>query len=280
MFTSKIHAAVAAYPVTSHLDIRVVSLRQKFGWAGYGLYQALLELISCQPDKRIPCRYDTLSFLLNENADVIESIITEFKLFEVVSEENSEDYFFSHDLDQAFKAASSNVKKSKSIANQESQRAVSKKDDNTIVAQPTPAMAQSVAVGANSADSDWLDKVAVQTNVDRRVIPHVFAEFELYVKARGNKYRNIEEFRTHFVNWILKGCAKSAINKATYRLQDAEARTRREEERKIKQAEYEQQQRDAMKYEDFCQRNGIETTGSLAKDIMLRMKKEKLRVES
>jgi hypothetical protein len=72
---------------------KLLALRMKHGWAGYGLYWALIEKLRETDDYRLSKNYDLIAFDLRVDSASVESIINDFGLF--ILEENS---FYSESL--------------------------------------------------------------------------------------------------------------------------------------------------------------------------------------
>ena len=62
-------------------DIKLIKLRAKYGYEGFGVYFALIELLFTEDNKLCIDDYDTLAFGLNCNADILKDIILNFDLF-------------------------------------------------------------------------------------------------------------------------------------------------------------------------------------------------------
>ena len=76
-------------------DRKILKLRRIHGWAGYGIYFALIEILREQPDFKYPLsQISELEYELRESKEIILSIITNFDLF-IIDEQNN---FFSISL--------------------------------------------------------------------------------------------------------------------------------------------------------------------------------------
>ena len=65
----------------ARLDIRVIKLRSKLGYEGYGVFWALLELLFTEENKLCIEDYDSLAFGLQCDSDVLKQVIEDFDLF-------------------------------------------------------------------------------------------------------------------------------------------------------------------------------------------------------
>jgi len=64
-------------------DPNIIKLIYKHGWAGYGLYWAIVEKLRNEPDYTMETDYEMIGFALRSDENVIKSIIEDFDLFEV-----------------------------------------------------------------------------------------------------------------------------------------------------------------------------------------------------
>jgi hypothetical protein len=65
----------------ARLDIRVIKLRAKLGYEGYGVFWAVLELLFTEENKLCIDDYDSLAFGLQCDSDVLRQVIEDFDLF-------------------------------------------------------------------------------------------------------------------------------------------------------------------------------------------------------
>ena len=100
-------------------DIKLIKVRAKYGYEGFGIYFALIELLFTENNKLCVDDFETLAFGLNCNVDTLKDIILNFDLFIV-----DDNCFYSKRLDNTFDEinkrslkASENAKKRWSNAN-------------------------------------------------------------------------------------------------------------------------------------------------------------------
>jgi hypothetical protein len=62
-------------------DIKLIKVRAKYGYEGFGIYFALIELLFSEDNKLCVDDFETLAFGLNCNADILKDIILNFDLF-------------------------------------------------------------------------------------------------------------------------------------------------------------------------------------------------------
>ncbi len=63
-------------------DEKIIGLMAETGWAGYGLYWGLVELLY-KNDGKMRLQYDRIAFALNSHPETIKQLIKNFNLFQV-----------------------------------------------------------------------------------------------------------------------------------------------------------------------------------------------------
>lgn len=74
-------------------DEKIVELRMKHGWEGYGLYWAICEKLREASDYRLSVNFNLLAFDLRTTNEMVKSIVSGFGLFTI-----EEDHFYSQSL--------------------------------------------------------------------------------------------------------------------------------------------------------------------------------------
>lgn len=69
-------------------DEKILALRMKHGWEGYGLYWALIERLRESANYSCVCDYNLIAYDLRSDANKIKSIIEDFRLFDFATDEN------------------------------------------------------------------------------------------------------------------------------------------------------------------------------------------------
>lgn len=59
-------------------DVKLIRVKKELGWAGYGLYWALIERLRCEDSYSLPFAVDALAYDLRADEEVIERLITDF----------------------------------------------------------------------------------------------------------------------------------------------------------------------------------------------------------
>lgn len=67
-------------------DEKILALRMKFGWEGYGIYWALIEILRDASDYQLSKDYNRIAFQLRTDASKIKSIVEDFGLFAFTDE--------------------------------------------------------------------------------------------------------------------------------------------------------------------------------------------------
>ena len=67
-------------------DIRIIKLRAKLGYEGYGIFWSLLEILFTEENKLCIDDYETLAYGLQCNSSILKQVIEDFDLF--IIEEN------------------------------------------------------------------------------------------------------------------------------------------------------------------------------------------------
>jgi hypothetical protein len=71
-----------SHDVNAKNDTRILKMRIKHGWEGYGIYWAIIENLRDAKEYAIEKDYDVLSFDLRADKDLIKSIVEDFDLFQ------------------------------------------------------------------------------------------------------------------------------------------------------------------------------------------------------
>lgn len=95
----------------ARLDIRVIKLRSKLGYEGYGVFWAVLELLFTEENKLCIDDYDSLAFGLQCDSDILKQVIEDFDLFVV-----EDGCFYSRRLNNHIEEINNKSKKAKENA--------------------------------------------------------------------------------------------------------------------------------------------------------------------
>jgi hypothetical protein len=64
-------------------DEKIIKLRMKLGWEGYGLFWALIEMLRDAKDYKLETDYDSIAFELRTECERIKSVIEDYGLFNI-----------------------------------------------------------------------------------------------------------------------------------------------------------------------------------------------------
>jgi len=93
-------------------DEKILKLRFKHGWKGYGIYWALVEMLRDASNYELELDYGLLAYEIRCDEDILNSIIHDFKLFEI-----TETHFFSTSLKRRMELKDEKSEKAKQAAN-------------------------------------------------------------------------------------------------------------------------------------------------------------------
>ena len=79
-------------------DEKILALRMKHGWEGYGLYWALIERLRESDNYSCVCDYNLIAYDLRSDANKIKSIIEDFRLFDFATDKNRGKLLYSRRL--------------------------------------------------------------------------------------------------------------------------------------------------------------------------------------
>ena len=123
----------------ARLDIRVIKLRSKLGYEGYGLFWAVLELLFTEENKLCIEDYDSLAFGLQCDPKVLKQVIEDFDLFVV-----EDGCFYSRRLNNHIEEINNKSKKAKENIN--------KRWNNTNVIRPNNQRNTSISISKSKED--------------------------------------------------------------------------------------------------------------------------------
>ena len=107
---------------SARLDIRIIKLRSTLGYAGYGVFWAVLELLFTEENKICTSQYDIIAYGLQCDPIILKQVIEDFDLFVI-----EDGCFYSRRLNNHIEEINLKSKKAK--------ESVSKRWNNTNVKQ-------------------------------------------------------------------------------------------------------------------------------------------------
>ena len=96
-------------------DSRLIALRSRHGWLGYGLYWALLELLNAADEAILIADYCALSYELRVDEDTLQSVIEDFDLFDFTQSDAGDTLFSSNTLSEQ-RAEASRISEIRAVA--------------------------------------------------------------------------------------------------------------------------------------------------------------------
>ena len=198
----------------ARLDIRVIKLRSKLGYEGYGVFWAVLELLFSEENKLCVDDYDFLAFGLQCDPKVLKQVVEDFDLFVV-----EDGCFYSRRLNNHIEQINNKSKKAKENIN--------KRWNNTKVIQPNNQRNTSISISNSksklnkSIEDRIVDfKKSVQSISD--ISDEDKENFFLYWTEKnksGSKFR-AEMEKTFSIPLRLKRWASNNFNKQKSRFPD------------------------------------------------------------
>ena len=143
----------------ARLDIRVIKLRSKLGYEGYGVFWAVLELLFTEENKLCVEDYDSLAFGLQCDPKILKQVIEDFDLFVV-----EDGCFYSRRLNNHIEEINSKSTKAKENA--------SKRWNNATAMQTQCDRNASISISSS------ISKVKKSKNIENRI-----AEFKNSVQS-------------------------------------------------------------------------------------------------
>ncbi len=198
----------------ARLDIRVIKLRSKLGYEGYGIFWAVLELLFTEENKLCIEDYDSLAFGLQCDAKVLKQVIEDFDLFVV-----EDGCFYSRRLNNHIEEINNKSKKAKENIN--------KRWNNTKVIQPNYQRNSSISKSNSKEDkSKSIENRILDFKKSIQSINDVSDEdkkaFFLYWTEKnksGSKFR-AEMEKTFDISRRLKRWSSNNFNKQKSRFPD------------------------------------------------------------
>lgn len=111
-------------------DSKIIALRMKHQWAGYGLYWALIEKLRDTTCYKLETDFSSLAYDLRADASILKSVICDFGLFAFTEEG---DYFYSESLLKRMEAKDAKSEKARESVNKRWEKLRSQCDGNTNV---------------------------------------------------------------------------------------------------------------------------------------------------
>ena len=106
---------------SARTDLRIIKLRSKLGYEGYGVFWALLELLFTEENKLCVDDYSEIAFGLQTDPKILKQVIEDFDLFTL-----EDDCFYSKRLNKQIEEINAKSNKAKENASKRWKNAVAK----------------------------------------------------------------------------------------------------------------------------------------------------------
>tara|TARA_R100000655_G_scaffold55221_2_gene93277 strand:- start:2506 stop:3213 length:708 start_codon:yes stop_codon:yes gene_type:complete len=190
----------------AHEDMRIIELRMEYGWEGYGLFWALLEIMRIADDYSISNNIKPLAYKFQIDCDKLQSIIDRCIELNLLSKKD--DLLYCNELNDRMEAVESRSASAKKAAMQRWSKA-----------KAMPTHSESNAIN-KIKEKKTKEKKTISNNTNR-----LFLNDELYIfnnfkeKFIGSKYENadLEYYHEAVKNWADSSGAKKRDWAATAR---------------------------------------------------------------
>jgi hypothetical protein len=200
----------------ARLDIRVIKLRSKLGYEGYGVFWAILELLFSEENKLCVDDYDSLAFGLQCDSKILKQVVEDFDLFVV-----EDGCFYSERLNNHIEQINSKSIKAKENA--------SKRWNNATAMQPHSNRNASISISNSksklnkSIEDRIVDfKKSIQSiqDMDKEDKENFYLYWSELNKSKTNPKMRFELERTWSLNLRAKRWISNNFNKQKSRFPD------------------------------------------------------------
>lgn len=193
-------------------DPKIIKLRIKHGWKGYGIFWALIEMLRDQDSFKMQTDYDSIAFALREDSEIIKSVISDFDLFII-----NDGFFYSKSLLDRMKLKE---EKSENARNAAYKRWGKEKDANDMQAhsesnaesmQLKESKVKEIKVNEEShneifrilwKNQAWIESLCIKWKKDAKEVLNHLNEFRLECLAKEELKVTEKDAKTHFINWV------------------------------------------------------------------------------
>jgi len=140
---------------SARTDLRIIKLRAKLGYEGYGVFWALLELLFTEENKLCVDDYNEIAFGLQTDPKILKQVIEDFDLFTV-----EDDCFYSKRLNKQIEEINSKSNKAKENASKRWKNAVAKRTDSGRIASRVEVEAKVEVKKSNKKGVDYYNDIS------------------------------------------------------------------------------------------------------------------------
>lgn len=197
-------------------DEKIIALRMKLGWEGYGLYWAIVEKLREATDYKLSTDYNVISFDLRVDSKVIKAIIEDFELF--VFSENGKS-FWSERMMRNMEQKEEKSKKARDSANKRWSKSDFSNDSN---ADAMRTHNEGNAIKEKKVNKSKVNNIPpLPPNGDEREVPPVWKkDYQTYLKELRDSFKTLKNDKDWIAQQekfnpgvdILKSIEKSCVN--------------------------------------------------------------------
>jgi hypothetical protein len=196
-------------------DSKILKLRVKHSWSGYGLFWAIIEMLRDEETHKMQTDYDSIAFALHSDSETIKSIIEDFGLFKI-----DKSLFFSESLLNRMKIKQEKSNKAKKAAEKRwSKDANAMQTHSNSNANPMQLKeSKGNEIKGNNIievhneifrklwNSDgWIEPLCMKWKCDKKDFLNHLNGFRIDCISKDEIKESEKDAKSHFVNWVNKG---------------------------------------------------------------------------
>tara|TARA_R110002096_G_scaffold404808_1_gene602670 strand:+ start:727 stop:1323 length:597 start_codon:yes stop_codon:yes gene_type:complete len=140
---------------SARTDLRIIKLRAKLGYEGYGVFWALLELLFTEENKLCIDDYSEIAFGLQTDPKILKQVIEDFDLFTL-----EDDCFYSKRLNKQIEEINAKSNKAKENASKRWKNAVAKGSHSGRIASKVEVEAKVEVKKSNKKGVDYYNDIS------------------------------------------------------------------------------------------------------------------------
>ena len=140
---------------SARTDLRIIKLRAKLGYEGYGVFWALLELLFTEENKLCVDDYSEIAFGLQTDPKILKQVIEDFDLFTL-----EDDCFYSKRLNKQIEEINAKSNKAKENASKRWKNAVAKGSHSGRIASRVEVEAKVEVKKSNKKGVDYYNDIS------------------------------------------------------------------------------------------------------------------------
>tara|TARA_R110001592_G_scaffold84420_1_gene249621 strand:+ start:725 stop:1321 length:597 start_codon:yes stop_codon:yes gene_type:complete len=140
---------------SARTDLRIIKLRAKLGYEGYGVFWALLELLFTEENKLCVDDYSEIAFGLQTDPKILKQVIEDFDLFTL-----EDDCFYSKRLNKQIEEINAKSNKAKENASKRWKNAVAKGSHSGRIASKVEVEAKVEVKKSNKKGVDYYNDIS------------------------------------------------------------------------------------------------------------------------